>query len=96
MFQIPGRDGLYYEKTNWIDKFFRKGKALEELCPLQLVKMYDYVTQGKVEDSAYVIEDGHGDDDDDAEFSETVKKYGKEAKFHHIIKSNGKPGKKLP
>ena len=35
------------------------------------------------------------DDVDADDFSETDKKYGKEAKFHHIIISNGKPGKKL-
>ena len=46
LFNIPGRERLYYEKPNWIDKCFRKGKSLEPLCPSQLVKMYDPSTKG--------------------------------------------------
>jgi hypothetical protein len=46
LFRIPEREGLYYEKPNWIDKYFRRDKALEIVCPSQLVKMYDPVTKG--------------------------------------------------
>ena len=41
LFEIPGREGLYYEKPNWLDKFFRRGKLLQAVCPLQYVKMFD-------------------------------------------------------
>ena len=61
------------------------------MCPSQLVKMYDPVTKGKTEETADDEEDGEIDD-----LSENIKKYGKEVKFHHIIKRNGTPGKKIP
>ena len=32
VFKIPDREGLYFEKPNWIDKYFRRGKALEDIA----------------------------------------------------------------
>ena len=32
VFKIPDRDGLYFEKPSWIDKYFRRGKALEDIA----------------------------------------------------------------
>ena len=101
LFKVPGREGLYYEKPNWIDKYFRRGKNLEDICPSHLVKMFDPDTKGisssnndgDDEDDDNVDEDV---DDHEIDFSQSVKKYGKEAKFHHMITSSGKPGKKLP
>ena len=58
--------------------------------------MFDSDTQGsKKEDGYESYEDGdeHKENND---FAETVKKYVKEARFHQMITSNGKPGKKFP
>ena len=41
VFKIPDIEGLYFEKLNWIDKYFRRGKALEEIRPSHFVNMYD-------------------------------------------------------
>ena len=98
-FKVPDRDGLYFEKPNWIDKYFRRGKKTQLICPSHLAKMYDPDKNGgkstkKGEDSEEdEVDDEEGDDED---FSETVKEYGKEAKFHHFILNDGKPGRKLP
>ena len=97
LFRVPGREGLYYEKPNWIDKYFRRGKSLEGMCPSHLVKMYDPETRGKTStgvehDDGDDYEDDDENDNDNSDFSETLKKHGKEAKFHHIITPNG-PGK---
>ena len=99
LFKVPDRDGLYYEKPNWIDKYFRLCSSVQGLFPSHLVKMYDPYHGGKKNTKTFV--DGEKEDDveseDDSEaFADTVKKYGKEAKFHHIIKSDGTPGRKLP
>ena len=95
MFKIPGRDGLYYEKPNWIDKFLRRGNALKDIVPSHMVKMYDPVSKGSKE-TADAEESDNEDEDGSDDFADSVTKYGKEAKYHHIIKSDGKPGKKLP
>ena len=97
LFRILGRDGLYYEKPNWINKYFRRGNILKDICPTHLAKMYDPDTQGSKKEIDVDQDEDNGDEDEDRnDFAETVKKYGKEAKYHHTITSNGKPGKKLP
>ena len=48
LFKILGRDGLYYEKPNWINKYFRRGNILKDICPTHLAKMYDPDTQGSI------------------------------------------------
>ena len=95
LFKIKERDGLYYEKPNWIEKFFRRGKALKDIFPSHLVKMYDPATKGmKYEDDEADDEiDSEDFDKANSDYSETVKKYGNEAKFHHLITSSGVLGK---
>ena len=47
-FTISNREGLYYEKPNWMDKYFRKGKLLNnKICPSHFVKMYDPIFANK-------------------------------------------------
>ena len=31
LFEIPEREGLYYEKPNFVDKYFRRGNVLAEI-----------------------------------------------------------------
>ena len=47
LFEIPGREGLYYEKPNWLDKYLRSGNDKNEMCPVQYVKMYDAESKGE-------------------------------------------------
>ena len=99
LFKVPDREGLYFEKPNWIDKYFRRGKKTQQICPSHLAKMYDPDNKGskstkKIEDSGDDEADEEAEGDED--FRETVKKYGKEAKFHHFIQNDGTPGRKLP
>ena len=70
---------------------------MKGICPVHFVKMYDPDTKGnKLEDGTKQDEDESEDSEDEENFSDSIKKYGKEAKFHHIVKNDGKPGKKLP
>merc|ERR1719233_702505 len=86
LFEIPGREGLYYEKPNWLEKFFRRGKRLLDVCPIQYVKMFDVDSKGgKIPTH-----------EEDCDFVDSVERFGKEAKFHHVVLSNGLPGKILP
>ena len=86
LFEIPGRVGLYFEKPNWLEKFFLRGESLLEVCPMQYVKMFDVDSKGgKIPPL-----------EEDCEFAESVKRFGKKAKFHHVVLSNGMPGKLLP
>ena len=57
--------------------------------------MFDPATKGKRTATDMNDEDNNSSEEE-SDFSETEKRFGKEAKFHHIIKRNGKPGKKLP
>ena len=42
LFEIMGREGLYYEKPNWVDKYLRRDRSKwDELCFPQYVKMVD-------------------------------------------------------
>ena len=90
VFKIPKREGLYFEKPNWIDKYFRREKALEEIRPSHFVKMYDSHSGKvpKIKDD----NDSHEEEDD----KDTKEKYGNEAKFHYFITREGKLGKPLP
>ena len=44
--ELMERDGFYYKKPNWIEKFFRRGEALKDIFPSQLVIMYNPFTKG--------------------------------------------------
>ena len=98
LFKIKERDGLYYEKPNWIEKFFRLGKALNDIFPAHLVKIYDPATKVMkyVNSEADDEKDSNDFDKANSVYSETVQKYGNEAKFHHFMTSTGVPGKMLP
>ena len=86
----------YFEKHKWIDKCFRRENALEDICPSHFVKIYDSFS-GK---APKIAEDNDSyeeeDEEQDNEETDTIRKYGKEAKFHHFITSEGKLGKPLP
>ena len=58
LFEIDDRDGLYYEKPNWIDKYLRRD-LLEwnELCLPQYLKMYDPTSKDKPEDDENKIDE---------------------------------------
>ena len=50
LFDIEEREGKYYEKPNWIDKYFRRDMSeWKELCLPQYVKMFDPISQNKTE-----------------------------------------------
>ena len=64
LFDIDDREGKYYEKPNWIDKYFRRDMIeWKQLCLPQYVKMYDPTSQNKKEDYND-IEDSDEDNDD--------------------------------
>ena len=107
LIQIEGKDGLYYEKPNWIEKYWRRDMSeWNELCFPQYVKMFDPCrSSGKNEDD----DEGHPDDEeDDSNEDEKTKgptisniekdkiKYGQEVKFHYLITETGEMGKPLP
>ena len=96
MFEVPGREGLYYEKPNWLDKYLRSGNDKKEICPVQYVKMYDAESKGKKCSDVSKDQAKENNNGDQINFSETKQCFGKEAKFHHIVRSDGTPGKKLP
>ena len=44
LFEIADREGFYYEKPNWVDKYLRRDRTeWIELCLPQYVKMFDPV-----------------------------------------------------
>ena len=93
LFEIPGREGLYFEKPNWIEKYFRIGDVAKVICPSHLVKMYDpsRTSKGNVE-----TKDDYVEDDDNNNNEENSEKYEKNEKFHHVITSKGVSDKLLP
>ena len=72
LFEIDDREGLYYEKPNWIDKYLRRDMSQwDALCLPQYVKMYDPTNREEKE----IEEDNDKDDDfieDDTEAIEDV------------------------
>ena len=59
LFEIFDREGLYYEKPNWIEKYLRRDMSeWNELCLPQYIKMYDPTNKGEKED-----EDGRVDEE---------------------------------
>ena len=104
LIEIEDREGLYYEKPNWIEKYLRRDLSeWTELCFPQYLKMFDPCrSSGKNEDN-----DEDNDEDDDTEEVETDEsalskmekdklKYGQELKFHYLITETGEMGKALP
>ena len=103
LFPIQDREGLYYEKPNVIDKYIRRGSQLEVICLAQFVKMYDPVkseVQSKKEMENEEESDDHGNESNTTEETEIPEHleelYGRDGKFHYLIKPDGTLGKKLP
>ena len=94
LFELPDREGLYYEKPNWIDKYFRRGKSLNEITPAHMVKMFD-PSRGTNKNKEI-----NSDDSDDEQpmnnEKDMLQKYGKEAKYHCFITKKGEKFKMLP
>ena len=52
LFDIDDREGKYYEKPNWIDKYFRRDMTeWNQLCLPQYVKMYDPTSQNRKDEN---------------------------------------------
>ena len=109
LFEIEDREGLYYEKPNWIEKYLRRDQTkLGEVCYTQYLKMFDPTHNNKKEDEEQNEEKNEVDIDDEeseieaakesrqTEFQKDKKKYGSELKFHYIITENGDIGDALP
>ena len=108
LFKIEDRDGLYYEKPNWIEKYLRRYLSeWWELSLPQYIKMFD-PSNKETEENENEENDGiklNVEDEDDEqdgyivtsdEFEKDKVKYGQEEKFHYLIKQDGKLGKVLP
>ena len=51
LFEIEDREGLYYEKPNWIEKYLRRDMhQLNELCLPQYINMFDPINKNKNEE----------------------------------------------
>ena len=65
LFEINDREGLYYEKQNWTDKYLRRDMSeWSELCLPQYVKMYDPTNKEEkdIEDGSVKVDDVIEDD----------------------------------
>ena len=82
LFEINDREGLYYEKPNWIEKYLRRDKSdWSELCLPQYVKMYDPTNREEKE----IEEDNDKDDDFIEDVTEAKPRDSK------VVKSKSKP-----
>ena len=96
LFQVEGREGLYYEKPNWLDKYLRRDRTeWDELCFPHYVKMFDPIH--KKED----VDDDENNEENDNEietnyveessdYEKDKAKYGKEVKISLSDKKNWK------
>ena len=108
LFEVEGKEGLYYEKPNWIEKYQRRDMIkYGELSPVQYLKMFDPTNKGPDEKSENQEEEHLDEEDntaenemqqdkDTSEFERVKKKYGAEVKFHCLVKQNGELGDVLP
>ena len=96
LMEIEGKEGLYFEKQNWIDKYLRRDmKKLGELCLTQFVKMYDSSSKPPKESQEESEESENEDDVKDDEVNEVEKKSSNE-KLNYLVKESGEIGKELP
>ena len=101
LFEVDGKEGLYYEKPNVIQKYLRRGDELKDLCLAQFVKMYD-PSKSKSEKGHENGEEEDEDEDqeDNKEVENTTEtskhKFKDEAKFHLTTQPDGDLGKPLP
>ena len=100
--EIKDREGLYYEKPNWVDKYLRRDLSeWNEMCFPQYVKMFDPIHKKEAEgqDDEKVESDeeaGISNDLDSFNLERDTAKYGQEVKFHCLITETGEMGKPLP
>ena len=112
LFEVDDREGLYYEKPNWVDKYLRRDLSeWIELSLPQYVKMFD--PTGKKHDPEEESTDDEKVDDEDFDavakgklecekddylstFKKDEVKYKSEVKFHYLITRTGELGKRLP
>ena len=102
LFEITDREGLYYEKPNWVDKYLRRDRSeWDELSFPQYVKMFDPINrnQGENQDDEQegnIEYDVEIDCPDSSDMERDIIKYGQELKFHYLITETGEMGKPLP
>ena len=78
LFEVEGREGLYYEKPNVIEKYLRRTEDLQEICLAQFVKMYESAKTVRESDN-----DKADTDDDDEDFNNTMEHYHVEESDEH-------------
>ena len=103
LFEITDREGLYYEKPNWVEKYLRRDRSeWDELCFPQYAKMFDPIHKkekempNEDEENGSDVELENSDNQDSFDFEKGEKKYGQEAVFHFLITETGEIGKPLP
>ena len=109
LFEVENRDGLYYEKPNWVDKYLRRDLSeWNELSLPQYIKMFDATSickEDKEEDQEIdqmdmgadcETNDGSENVAQKSKFESDKVKYKTEVKFHYLITRTGKIGKPLP
>ena len=102
MFEIKEREGLYYEKPNWVDKYLRRDRSeWNELCLPQYIKMFDPIHK-KLSENQDEENDSNAEYDadidchDSSDLEKDMLKYGQDVKFHYLITETGEMGKPLP
>ena len=105
LFKIAGREGLYYEKPNWVDKYLRRDRSeWNELCLPHYIKMFDPIhkkeeenpTEENEEDIESDVELDISDVKETSDYDKDKRRYGQEVKFHYLITETGEIGKPLP
>ena len=90
LFEIDDKEGLYYEKPNWIEKYLRRDmNQLGGLCLPQYVKMFDPTSKNvnkEDQDEEAADDQSEAIEENDAKTSSKFEKdkirYGAEFKFH--------------
>ena len=105
LFEITGREGLYYEKPNWVEKYLRRDRSeWNEMCFPQYAKMFDPIhkkeqentTEENEEDFEGDVELEVSDERESSDFEKDKIRYGQEVKYHYLITETGDIGKPLP
>ena len=98
LFEVEGKEGLYYEKPNWIEKYVRRDMTkYGELSPVQYMKMFDSSNKGADEKAENEEEENLNDEDDHVKYDEAMQpeisefekarnKFGPDVKFHCLVK----------
>ena len=98
LFGVDGKEGLYFEKPNWLDKYLRRDMTKwKELCFTQFVKMYEATNRGPKNNHKESNESNSEDDNldnDEKELSNDADK--KLAKMNYLVREDGTLSEKLP